>query len=174
MTISIRPYEPHDVAPLFEAAAESIAELFPWLPWCHPGYHFEEAQAWVEQQVPAFASGAKYEFAILSGSGRFLGGCGLNLIDRGHLRANLGYWVRSSEVGKGVATAAVREVAHWAFQNTDLVRLEILVAVGNLKSQRVAEKAGAWREGVLRRRLFINGVHHDAVVFSLLREEVYA
>jgi len=57
----------------------------------------------------------------------------------------------------------------WAFASTELVRLEILVAISNLPSQRVAEKAGAVREGVLRRRLLLHGVSHDAVMFSLTR-----
>jgi RimJ/RimL family protein N-acetyltransferase len=36
-----------------------------------------------------------------------------------------------------------------AFEATDLVRLEIVVAVGNVASHRVAEHAGAVREGTL-------------------------
>ena len=45
----------------------------------------------------------------------------------------------------------------------------VVFAVSNLPSQRVAEKAGAVREGVLRRRLLLHGVSHDAVMFSLTR-----
>jgi hypothetical protein len=45
--------------------------------------------------------------------------------------------------------------------------LEMLVATSNMRSLRAAEKFGATREGVLRRRLFLHGTHHDAVVFSL-------
>jgi RimJ/RimL family protein N-acetyltransferase len=169
MTIAIRPYALGDAPALFEAATESIPDVFPWLPWCHPAYRLEEAQAWVEKQVGAFARAEEFEFVIQSPSGRFLGGCGINLVDRTHLRANLGYWVRSSAVGQGVAPAAAVMAADWAFAHTDLVRLEIITAVEHVRSQRVAEKTGALREGVHRRRLLLHGVHHDAVVFSLLR-----
>lgn len=62
-------------------------------------------------------------------------------------------------------------LADWVFDNTELQRLEIVVAVGNATSQRVAEKAGALREGVLRARLRIHGAFHDAVMYSLVRPE---
>jgi RimJ/RimL family protein N-acetyltransferase len=168
-SISIRPYAPDHVEDLFGAARESIREVHPWLPWCHPGYAIEEARSWVEGQVAAFARGEEHEFAIFGPSGRYVGGCGVNLIVQSQRRANLGYWVRSSEMGKGVAVAAVRLAAAWAFQNTALERLEIVVAVGNTRSQRVAEKAGAVREGVLRRRLLLHDTFHDAVMYSLVR-----
>lgn len=169
MAITIRPYALGDAPALFEAATESIPDVFPWLPWCHPGYRVDEAEAWVERQVGAFARAEEFEFVIQSPSGRFLGGCGINLLDRVHLRANLGYWVRSSAAGQGVAPAAAVLAAQWAFTHTALVRLEIITTVTHIRSQRVAEKTGALREGVQHRRLLLHGVHHDAVLFALLR-----
>ena len=174
LSASIRPYAIGDVADLYEAARESIPEVHPWLPWCHPGYATEDARYWIEHQIAAFAAGAEHEFVILSPSGRYAGGCGLNLIVPEQRCGNLGYWVRSSEVGGGLAASAVRLVARWAFENTELERLEIVVAVGNLRSLRVAEKVGAVREGVLRRRLRLHGAHHDAVLFSLVRGDPLA
>jgi RimJ/RimL family protein N-acetyltransferase len=62
-------------------------------------------------------------------------------------------------------------VAEHAFQETDLMRLEIVCAVGNVRSQRVAEKVGALREGVLRNRLLLPSGPSDAVMFSLVRPQ---
>ena len=121
-------------------------------------------------QVPAFEQRTAFEFAIVSGDGRYLGGCGLNQIDRANSRANLGYWVRRSAAGRGVATQAVRSIRDWAFQHTDLVRLEVVIAAGNVASHRVAEKSGAIREGILKRRLILHGAAHDATMFALTRE----
>jgi RimJ/RimL family protein N-acetyltransferase len=78
--------------------------------------------------------------------------------------------VRTSAAGGGVATRAARLARDWAFASTDLIRLEIVVSVGNHRSLRVAEKAGAVREGILRRRLITHGKAHDAVVFSFTRD----
>lgn len=143
--------------------------MHPWLPWCHPGYALPEAEAWAAKQPPLRGRGEEFNFVITDATGRFLGGCGLNQLNALHRSANLGYWVRSSAAGAGVAPAAVVALARWAFANTALERLEILAATANRRSQRVAEKAGAVREGVLRRRLQLHGVAHDAVVYSLVR-----
>jgi RimJ/RimL family protein N-acetyltransferase len=169
VTYTIRPYAESDIPLLFEAATESVDTVYRWLPWCHPGYALDEARAWVAEQTVAFEKGEEYDFVIVSPSGRFAGGCGIDLIDRTNRRANLGYWVRSSEAGRGAATDAARLAARWAFENLELIRIEILAAVGNIQSQRVAEKAGAIREGLLRHRLLLHGVPHDAVLFSILR-----
>ena len=167
--ISIRPYRADDAPALYEAAVESVNEVFPWLEWCHPGYALEEAEAWAGSCEKLSAEGLEHNFAIVDAEGSFLGGCGLNQINRAHRLANLGYWVRTSHAGRGVAPAAVRLLAGFAFAETDLVRLEIVCAVGNRRSQRAAEKAGAVREGVLHDRLCFHGGPHDAVMYAILR-----
>ncbi len=167
--VILRPYRVDDVSPLLEAARESVTEVEPFLPWCRPNLTAEEQLAWIEAQAAARAAGRAFEFVVLSGDGAFLGGCGVNQIDALNRRANVGYWVRSSATRRGVATAALRQAVRWAFQHTDLVRLEVLVSTRNAASLRVADKAGAVREGVLRRRLLLHGTWHDAVLFSIVR-----
>ena len=165
----IRPYEPGDAEPLRDAARESTADVYPWLEWCHARYSMAEAVEWIASRAKLAAEGAEYTFAIVGADGRYLGGCGINQINRIHRFGNLGYWVRSSATGRGVAVEAARQVAEFAFRTTDLVRLEIVCATGNHRSQRVAEKVGALREGVSRRRLILHGEPVDAVMFSLVR-----
>ena len=167
--IAIRRYRAEDAGALYEAARESVDEVFPWLPWCHPEFSEKEAREWAASRDTLFDEGSEYHFVIVDGSDRYLGGCGLNQINRIHRLANLGYWVRTSAAGRGVATAAVGELARFAFSETDLVRLEIVCGVGNDASQRVAEKAGATREGILRDRLFLHDEPRDAVMYSLTR-----
>jgi RimJ/RimL family protein N-acetyltransferase len=167
--VTLRPYTLNDCTDVYEAVRESLAELIPWMPWCHPEYSIDETQTWLETQVDAFHQGSEFEFAMVSKTGRYLGGCGLNRIDRINRVANLGYWVRSGATGRGVATAAVRQLYGWGLRHTDLVRFEILIAVENRASRRVAEKAGAHPEGILRNRVLLQGMPHDAAVYSLIR-----
>jgi len=168
--VSIRPYRIDDVPALYEAVIESREDLAPWMPWCHPGYSIDDSRAWVELQIGNFAEGREYDFFIVSRTDRLLGGCGLNLLDRANRRANLGYWIRSSATGRGHVVSAVRQLVDWTFANTDFHRLEIIAAVGNVRSQRVAERAGAVREGVLRSRLVLHDQVHDAVAYSFVRQ----
>jgi ribosomal-protein-serine acetyltransferase len=171
MSVTIRFYQQRDAEPMQAAVLESVAEISPWMGWCHSGYSLEDAYAWVTAQQQNAAQGVAYEFSIWS-EGRYLGACGINQINKPNRFANLGYWVRTSAMGQGVAPAAVRLVADYAFRQTDLIRLEIVVAVGNVRSQRVAEKVGAFREGVLRDRVVLPSGPSDAVMFSVVRGEM--
>jgi ribosomal-protein-serine acetyltransferase len=169
----IRPYREGDASALYEAVRESLPEVSRWLPWCHQNYSLEESKEFVGSRETAAHNGEWYSFAVFEREGgKFLGGVGLNFFNRVHQMANLGYWVRTSAAGHGVATNATRAVARFAFEELGLQRIEIVAAVGNLSSQRVAEKAGAVREGVLRKRLLINGDSHDAVLFSLVKDDL--
>jgi ribosomal-protein-serine acetyltransferase len=169
----IRPYRAEDASALYEAVRESISEVSLWLPWCHPKYSIEESREFIGSRELASQGGEWYSFGIFeTDSGGFLGGVGINFINRVHQMANLGYWVRTSAAGRGVATAATRMAARFGFEQLGLRRIEIVAAVANVPSQRVAEKAGARREGVLRRRLLIRGESVDAVLFSLLQEDL--
>ncbi len=173
--ITVRAMVRSDVDPLFEAARESIEDIAPWMDWAHPAYTRDETAAWVEQTIAWWETGEQFPMVIEAGeSGRVLGGCGINRIVPEFRMANLGYWVRTSATGRGVATAAVRLCAWLGLAELDLQRLEIIVAVGNVASQRVADKVGAVREGVARSRLWVRGRSLDAVVFSLTRTELPA
>jgi RimJ/RimL family protein N-acetyltransferase len=172
-TILVRPYRQEDADVLYEAVRESIAEVSPWLPWCREDYLIEESREFVSTRGKSAADAEWYSFGVFEKeSGKFLGGVGLNFINRVHLVANLGYWVRTGAVGRGVATSATRLAARFGFEELGLHRIEIVAAVENIASQRVAEKAGAVREGVVRRRLLIRGESQDAVMFSLLPEDL--
>jgi RimJ/RimL family protein N-acetyltransferase len=70
-----------------------------------------------------------------------------------------------------VATAALRLAVRFAFAELGLKRVELVIAVGNQASIRVAEKVGAQQEGILGRRLLLGGEWRDAVVYSLTDEQ---
>lgn len=167
--ITIRPYHFADRGELLAATRESTAEVYPWLEWCKPTYSMQDTEAWIRFQLDKWTTHSEFHFIIIDTDSRaLLGGVGVNNLHPTDRFANLGYWVRTRQTGKGVATAAVRLASRFAFEQTHLVRLEILVNVANTASQRVAEKAGAQREGVLRKRIFMHGESHDAVLYSLL------
>lgn len=168
--VLIRPYEPGDAEILAEAVAESVAEVSPFMPWCHPGYGLADARAWIETTMAGRRDGTLFDFAVIAG-GRFAGGCGINQINAMDGVGNLGYWIRSSCAGRGIAPAAVEQLLRWVFSNTTLDRIEIVAAVENTGSQRVAEKVGAHREAVLAKRTRVRGVSSPAVLYSVLRPD---
>jgi len=171
--VVIRPYRESDAERLVEAALESVAEIGPWLPWCHAAYGIREAREWVASSRALLSAGDGFHLAVVAADvegrrpGELLGGVGLGPVVKQHGIANLGYWVRTGAAGRGICTRAVRLAVPLAFE-LGLTRLEIVAACGNAASLRVAEKVGAHREGVLRNRLAIHGELHDAVGYSLI------
>jgi ribosomal-protein-alanine N-acetyltransferase len=67
-----------------------------------------------------------------------------------------------------VATVALRLVVRSAFDQLRLHRLEAGAMPSNLGSQRVLEKAGFTRVGLLRRHLFIGDTWQDHVLYEIL------
>jgi len=170
-TIRIRPYSTDDVDALFSAVMESKPELSLWMPWCHANYARIDTENWVHGRADDWENDRQWCFVIVDQHGGFLGGCGLHRLDLLNATAELGYWVRSSAAGRGIATAATRLLTDWAFTERDLHRIEILASVENSPSQRVAEKAGFIREGVLHQRLKLHGRWHDCLLSALVKPD---
>ena len=171
--ILLRPYRMSDAKEAYNAIKESVAELSVWLPFAHEFYSLKENRAWVKKRPEDWKKGRVYEFAIFdTKDGTIIGGCGINGINKVDKHANLGYWVRTDRTGQGVAPAATLLLAKWGFNTLKLNRIEILVATGNQRSLRVAEKVGAKREGVLRNRILIRDKAYDAVMHSLIPGDV--
>jgi len=186
--VGIRPYRSDDAPALAAAVQASLDDLRRWLPWAHESYGTEDARSWIEDRERAWDEGEAYSFAIVrpdettsggtddtfagaaSDEAWFLGGVGINRIDRQNRVGNVGYWVRTCARGQGVATTAVRLAARVGFEQAGLRRLEFLVSVENEASRRVAQKVGARREGVLRRRLRVREWVDDAVLYALLAD----
>jgi len=171
--ILLRPYGKKDGEELTQAIRASLKELGAWMPWAHPDYVLFESREWIKKGPKDWKTGQSYNFAICdAASGEIIGGCGLNNFGEMTTLANLGYWVRSDRTGQGIAPQAARLLAKWGFDVLKLKRIEIVVAVENARSLRVAEKVGVKKEGVLRNRLDIHGKMHDAVMHSLIPGEV--
>ena len=163
----IRRHSTSDEKLLFHAARESIAEVFEFLPWCHPDYQINEASEWLSSIKPNWRDGSAYNFGIFSKDETvFHGGCGVTKIDE-HPIANLGYWIKTSSTGKGIATEATIGLAHFCTESLGLQRIEIIMSVRNAASKAVAEASGAQFEGRARNRLRLHGKRHDALIYSI-------
>ncbi|MFH2072312.1 MAG: GNAT family protein [Actinomycetota bacterium] len=158
-----------DHGPFVAAAVrESGRHLARYETWAHPGFDDDEGRrhaSWWEQ---AWEAGTARYYAIWRGD-RYLGSVGISGIDLEHKTAGLGYWVRASGIGEGVATAAASAVVEAAFEDEGLQRIEVMTAVGNAASRRVAEKLGAGLEGILRKRQVLDGMAVDCALYSIIR-----
>lgn len=167
--VALRPLRADDIPSMYEAVCESLAELKPWMSWAHDNYERRETRDWVTVAQARWADGTYYGFAIIDTHRNiFLGGCSLSHIHPIYKFCNLGYWIRTTQRGNGYAGRAARLAARFAFERANLVRAEIVIAVENIASQRVADKIGAHREGILLNRMVVRNEVHDAAMYSLL------
>lgn len=104
--------------------------------------------------------------------GVVLGGASLYDVDLGQARSGIGYWLVPEARGRGAATHTVRLLSGWAFRELGLKRTELTCGPDNSASQRVAERCGFVREGVLRSHLVFKDGRRDSVIFSLLPAEL--
>jgi RimJ/RimL family protein N-acetyltransferase len=118
--------------------------------------------------------GEQLQFAAVEPSDDelLLGGASLRDVELDQGRAAVGYWLAPEARGRGVATHAVRLLARWAFDDLGLARVALTCAPDNHASQRVAERCGFSREGVLRSHMPFKRGRRDTVVFAVLPGEL--
>jgi RimJ/RimL family protein N-acetyltransferase len=173
--VTLRPWSQDDAEAIVRRVNDP--EIMTYLDLIPQPYTHEDAREWFAVTAEGWHAGTSATFGIhVDGIEGAVGGIGVRFlsdIDEGC--AEVGYWVGAEARGRGAATTATRAVARWAFEAVpELARLQLRADVQNVASNRVAEKAGFTREGVLRSQRFNArlGKRVDFVMWSLLREEL--
>ena len=167
----VRCWEPRD-APLLKAAIDaSLDHLRPWMPWAA-----DEPQT-LEEKVELlrgfrgrFDLREDFVYGIFdAGEAEVVGGTGLHK-RVGDAAFEIGYWIRASRAGEGLATEAAAALTRVAFDVCRVDRVEIRTDPANERSRRIPRKLGYMEEATLRRRL-----HHpaprDVVVYAVFGDD---
>jgi RimJ/RimL family protein N-acetyltransferase len=168
-TIVLRPWRMDDAPAVFVACQDPA--LSHWIPWIPSPYSPEDAETFLQGCLDS--GDERLPLAIEDAErGELLGSIEMRL-DTQRVRGHIGYWVAAPARGRGICTRALRLLAIWGHESLELRRLELITDPANVASQRVAEKVGFVREGVLRSHLrHPDGRVRDSVMFSLLPGEV--
>jgi RimJ/RimL family protein N-acetyltransferase len=129
-----------------------------------PGF----AEAWLDMYERGRSDGTREAFAIVDEDGTFLGLALAPVIERDDRTVELGYVITPAARGRGVASAALRQLTDWAFAELGAERIELLISVDNEASKRVAANAGYVREGVMRSVHVKQGIREDTEIWSRL------
>jgi ribosomal-protein-alanine N-acetyltransferase len=119
------------------------------------------------EQMPGF----KWWGIESKAEGKLIGTCGYCKWDRQHRHAEIGYDLWPDYWGQGLMPEALWALLRYGFQEMELNRVEATTHTENRRSQRVLEKLGFQREGVLREYYCRDGAYSNQVAFSLLRRE---
>lgn len=125
-----------------------------------------DAVEWITRANRRWADGHPLFAIVDPDDGRLLGQVGLNVNAR-HGSAEGHYWVNASDRQRGVALRALGLVADWGF-STGIERLFVVIHPENVASNRLAERMGFTREGILRSHEPVKGERPDLVSWSLL------
>ena len=87
--------------------------------------------------------------------------------------AEVGYALTESARGRGIMTEALGQLVADLFGQSAIERLEARCAVDNVASQRVLEKLGFTREGLLRAYFELAGRRVDNHLFAILRSDFF-
>lgn len=164
---ALRPWREDDLDAV--VAAVQDPEIPRWTRVPEP-YGRADGVAFLEAAANGWREGHSASFAIVDPQGLLLGSIGVRFHEE--TAASIGYWIARDARGRGIATEALRLVSGWVLGELAVERLELVTEPSNVASQRVAEKAGFQREGLLRRYLEVKGTRRDSVMFSLLREDL--
>ena len=164
-TIGLRAKRDADVPAMVAACQDPAIPRYTLVP---SPYGEEDARAFLTMQARRRAEGSELTLAIVEAPDGDLLGSIAARFEWEHRRATLGYWVAASARGRGVAARAAGLLTGWLLDSLGLARVEIRVHPTNAASQRVAEKAGFTREGVLRSYEEFKGERIDLVMFSRL------
>lgn len=170
MQIHLRPWQEQHAAEFSSAVIRSLDTLRPWLTWPDENFDAAAALRWFGVTHQLRLSGSAEEFGLFADDGRILGGAGLRFPKQPDILPSIGYWVRSSEQGKGVATAAVRELLTLAFRQPGIDKVEIHAAEENHASRRVASKCGGELIAILYGLIVLGSGPVNTAIYHLSRQ----
>jgi RimJ/RimL family protein N-acetyltransferase len=161
----LRPFRADDVDAVFRSCQDP--ETRRWLANLPEPYTRADAERFVTDVALRGRAEGRELICAVEADGELVASSGLHhLQDGARLGPEIGYWTAPWARGRGHAAEAARGLADWAFAH-GAFRVHLFTDVANTASQRVAERAGFRREGVVRRCLDQrDGSWTDAVLFG--------
>jgi RimJ/RimL family protein N-acetyltransferase len=129
-----------------------------------PGF----AREWLDRYEAGRLDGTREAFAAVDQAARFVGLALAPEIDREGRELGLGYIVAPTARGRGVGSAMLAQLTRWALDELEAERVCLIIDVENRASERVAERCGYVREGVMRSIHLKQGLRIDAALWSRL------
>ena len=169
-SLVLRPWRQSDAGALVEACQDP--DIPRWTAVPSP-YGERDAVVYLARTEADRLVGRELGLAVTEEpEGTLLGSCALARFDWRDRKAEIGYWVAHDARRRAVGSRATRLLARWGLEQLGLERVELLANPANEASQRLAERAGFSREGLLRSYRRRKGEREDLIMFSLLRGDL--
>lgn len=165
MEITIRRFERTDIPKKVEWINNPENNMFLHydIPIC-----VEKTEKWFDSHL---GEDTRYD-AVIEADGVPVGTIGLLSIDRKNSKAE--YYIAMGETsykGKGVAKEASRLILQYGLEVLGLNRIYLFTEVENVSAQKLFERVGFVREGLIRQDIVSHGKFVDRIVYGFLKEE---
>lgn len=169
----LRPPYPGDGAEVNAAIRETFEDLKQWMEWADHLPEVEETELRCQSSHARFLSGLDFPVQVrLKPLGVLAASAGLHWRDEKVPSFEIGYWCRASFQRNGYVTEAVKALTIFAFRTMGANRVEIRCDARNMRSRRVAERAGYRLEAELKNeRIAPDGFLRNTVLYALVPEE---
>ena len=165
--ITLRPSTESDIDSIFQACQDPVISAYTTVPSL---YTLDHAIEFVRSDPFSFAERRELRFVIDYGNGvdkEFAGVISLHTINIRNHTAEIGYWIEKDQRGKGIGTVSARMITELGLREIGFRRIDGLVDVDNLASQKLLISAGYEKEGILRNKVTReDGSQIDMAVFA--------
>jgi len=160
----------NDVEELFALTDRSRETLREWLPFVDNVKTVKDTEQFVRNAMQQYADHNGIQAGIYY-DGKLAGVIGYHQVNWQHKWTSIGYWLGNEFVGNGLVTNSMRAFIDFAFEYLKLNRIEVRVAVGNIRSRTIPKVLGFNEEGRLRDAEWLYDHYVDQVVYGLTAVE---
>jgi RimJ/RimL family protein N-acetyltransferase len=169
----LRPPQAGDGPTFHAAVTESLVELRQFLgalPWIAGERTAESAEIYCRNAHANFVARKDLSLFVFDKvSDDLVGGVGLHRTVWATPKTEVGYWCRTSKLGKGYVSEAVAILTRFALEQLGMARVELITDEANHASRRVADRCGFTLEGILRHESRApDGTLRDTCVYARL------
>lgn len=169
--LEFRAPTPDDAGFMNPAILASMPSLQPWMSWAVTPPSLDETTLYVRRALLEWHDRESLDFRLFLDT-KFVGNCAVHSINWDVPSAQLGYWLHLDYQGRGLMSEAVQRLTQFAFDELNLVRLEIRCNARNQSSATVATRAGFDQEAHLRKCYrSADGTLNDALVFAKVAQD---
>ncbi|MFF9810285.1 GNAT family N-acetyltransferase [Streptomyces coeruleorubidus] len=162
----LRPWRPEDAPAVYEVFQDPV--MHQW--HARTADSEEEVAGWIRDWHQGWEEGREAQWAVADAdSDRLLGRVALREVRLDDGVAEVAYWTVPAARGRGVAARATTALARWALDEIGFHRLELLHAVRNEASCRVASRTGFALEGTKRSAILHPDGWHDMHLHARVR-----
>jgi RimJ/RimL family protein N-acetyltransferase len=169
----LRCPRPGDGAIVHASVVESLADLRRFaasLPWTLDEPQVEVSERYAREAQVKYAAREEFGFLVFTKDGAHVGNCGIHDIDWKVPKCEIGWWGRSSMLGRGYMAEAVSAMQAFCFDTLHMRRVAAKTDADNERSCRLCERIGMRLEGTLRNaRIEVDGRLKDVRLYASIR-----